>query len=78
MPESVDPKNACVSCFGAGCHLVFLLWRRLAFAFTAVTHCLFNIRCARGRRVDFEERVFRPVKDLAIEAVSRLNGGSRG
>src|SRR5882724_7600735 len=58
--------------------LAFLLRRRLALAFTAVPHGLFNIRRAQGRRVDFEQRVFRPLKDLPIEFIGSLScGGGR-
>ena len=56
--------------------VAFLLRRRLALAFTAVPHRLFNHRCAKGRRVDFEQRIFRPLKDLPIEFIGSLHSRS--
>ena len=56
--------------------MAFLLRRRLALALTAVPHCLFNHRCAKGRRVDFEQRIFHPLKDLPIKFVGILDSRS--
>ena len=56
--------------------VAFLLRRRLALALTAVPHRLFNHRCAKGRRVDFEQRIFRPLKDLPIEFIGSLHSRS--
>jgi len=53
--------------------VAFLLRRRLALAFTAVPHRLFNHRCAKGWRVDFEQRIFRPLRDLPIKFVGSLH-----
>ena len=53
-----------------------LLRRRLALALTAVPHRLFNHRCAKGRRVDFEQRIFHPLKDLPIKFVGSLRSRS--
>ena len=58
--------------------MTLLLRRRLALAFTAVPHRLFNHRCAKGRRVDFEQRIFRPLKDLPIKFVGSLRSRSEG
>ena len=61
----------------AGLPVAFLLRRSLALAFTAIPHRLFNSRCAKRWGVDFEHRIFRPLKDLPIEFVGGPHNGGR-